>query len=310
MKKSFWLATHGSDLDGISCAALIMRAYANWELKISFLSVYEAQNSNDSYDLCTDLPKAPKAKRNIDHHSTNLEKLQRTERLGSRDVVDPSAPSAASLVSQAYQMDADPIAQQIVTLANSADTGKLHVKFSEYQIIENIIRGYPFDQNILYELTKRYSSKGMEIREDAWVKQAYQKIAEDLNQARATLGKFFSAISIPEFVILDFNDLVHTKYYKQVFGPAFRAGGKVLAVVYKNPRDDSFHVSFRVHDEMRGRVDVRRIAETLGGGGHPMAAGARSDNKNHLIQGIQRAFEKLKPKISENYRFDIIRIEA
>lgn len=310
MKQNFWLATHGSDLDGISCGALVLRAHPDHKLKISFLSVYEAQNSKEPYDLCTDIPKSPHAKRNIDHHSTNLERLQGSGRLTPDDKIDPSAPSAASLVFQAYQMASDPIAQQIMTLANSADTGKLHLEFSEYQIIENIIRSYPFDQKILYELTKRYANKGMAILDDSWVHERYQEIVEDLNQARKTLKDFFSKIAIPEFVILDFIDKVPVKYYKQSFGPAFRAGARVLAVVYKNPRDFSFQVSFRVHNDLRGRVDVRRVAEGLGGGGHPMAAGARSNDKNSLMQGIQKAFQEFQSNFSEKYGFGIIKLEA
>ncbi|MFX0116894.1 MAG: DHHA1 domain-containing protein [Candidatus Hodarchaeota archaeon] len=310
MKQTFWLATHGSDLDGISCGALIIRAHPGYEFKINFLSVHEAQHSEDPYDLCTDIPKSPNAKRNIDHHSTNLEKLRCSGRLGSKDIVDPSAPSAASLVFRAYKMDSDPIAQQIVTLANSADTGKLHREFSEYQVIENIIRGYPFDQQILYKLTKLYAHKGKEILDDLWVQEKYLEIAEDLNQAKNVLNNFFSAVSVPEFLILDFIDLVQTKHYKQTFGPAFRAGARVLAVVYENPRDKSFQVSFRVHNEMRGKVDVRRVAEDLGGGGHAMAAGARSEDKKSLIQRIQKAFQEIRSDIAEDYKFGILKLEA
>jgi len=84
----------------------------------------------------------------------------------------------------------------------------------------------------------------------------------------------------------------------------------VLAVLYENPRDNSFQVSFRVHNELRGKVDVRRIAEELGGGGHPMAAGARGKDRNVLLEDVQRAFQELLPKVSENWRVGVVRLEC
>jgi phosphoesterase RecJ-like protein len=69
--------------------------------------------------------------------------------------------------------------------------------------------------------------------------------------------------------------------------------GVEIAVLFKTFGDDTVKVSMR----SRGTVELHDVAQTLGGGGHPFAAGA--DVRQPLAEVTQRTLDLLRAKMAK-----------
>ncbi len=286
------VAVHNDDIDGIASAALILIKYPNAD--IDFLSVTEAMETEESYDIVADLPKSKNAKVNIDHHESNLERLKREGRLNPTDLIDPSSPSAARLVARYLGLENNPIAKEIVEMADYADTGHLD---DELYKLDKVIKYYLRDKKILREVATILSKKGKNFSEDQvfqalWnnvktkidkSKEKIDKGLEELREKKAKLAVVLIGDDVPYFLV---KDIAH-KFID--------IGGYAIAVFYRDPNTGKPRVSIRVSN--RFNFYANKLAEELGGGGHEKAAGAILDNKELSVFKTLERFGEHGPVI-------------
>ena len=274
------IAVHSEDIDGISCAALFLLKYPNAEIK--FLSVYEAENTDEEFDFAADLPKTKNSKINIDHHETNYVKLIKDGRISEKDLIDPAAPSAALLVMKYLNLESNKIAQEIVDIANKADTGKFDAKT---RLLDKVIKLNIDNNEALRKIAEALAKFGKNYEKDPWLatqlraaKEIMQRYESVINRTlRQLLSKkvkyaIFDATSIPFFMAKDL---------AQLFA---RKGGYLGVSVYIDPVTKSLRCSIRVSDSCN--IKANKITEKLGGGGHEKASGALIKNISELIEQI------------------------
>ncbi|MFX0091397.1 MAG: DHH family phosphoesterase [Candidatus Hodarchaeota archaeon] len=300
MKKIFHLATHRSDLDGLCSAALIIRAFRkkNVTVKVDYLTLSQTKDNSIPYDLATDLPKM-NAKRNIDHHISNLENLKKTNRLSEKDIVIPDASSASDLVFKTYNLKDDPIAKQIRELGVLADTANLPEK---YIILDHVIKGNLDNVAALHKLTLLIAEHGSDIINQKWVKNQYAEFQEEIVKVQEMVRKTLDKVSDAKFLIIDARETISGKFSKVVFPIGFERDVKVIAAVFTDPIVQLTGASFRVGKPWQDQYDVRQIAEQLGGGGHKMAAATRAKDGNWLYEQVYQEMKKLAEKTNEELK--------
>jgi len=278
------VATHASDVDGIVSAALILMKYPN--AKIDYLTLRDLSSAiGIEYDLVVDLPKLPLAKANVDHHISNYEKVNKNNLLTDKDLIDPSAPSAASLLIKYLGLEDNAKARKLVDLANIADTGGYSKKT---YILDKIIKCHSKEPDILHKISWILVERGEDFLGDKWIKDEWKRISGFLEKGREISEKIVKSVlkkkvknlivdlvsGFPRLAISDLQWLFINK------------GGNVIIVVNrmrdedpvcpflsKNTNDDTVRISIRVSKECD--FNGRELAEKLGGGGHIKAAGAR-----------------------------------
>jgi len=280
------VATHASDIDGIVSAALFLLKYS--EAEITFLKIGDLRNvEEDEFDYIVDLPKTRKAKVNIDHHESNYKKLVKENRLTDKDLVDPKAPSAATLVFRYLKLHNSKKAIELVKMAEKADTGNHDKNLIKLDLVIKCANG---DQDKLLTLARKLSEKGKKIFKDPWFKRAWKriephyKVGERLAEKIAKKAKKMKI----EALIID----LKSGYPRIAFGALahkfLRNNGKVIAVINRmeeedelcppantnNEKEKVIKISFRVSNE--SQFNARELAEKIGGGGHIKAAGCRT----------------------------------
>ncbi|MHA1616867.1 MAG: DHHA1 domain-containing protein [Candidatus Njordarchaeales archaeon] len=295
------VAVHASDIDGIVSAALVLMKHPN--AKIDFLTLRDVPYYDDvEYDLVIDLPKTSKAKINIDHHLTNYERLIRENRLGENDVVDPKAPSAASLVIRYLGLNDNAKARKLVEMANIADTGGVTKKIYK---LDKIIKCYSRDPSTLMKIAWILVDKGVEFEKDKWIKNEWKrlkpwitkglKIARKISKELIKKGAKIAVIDIVSgFPRIVMNDLPWIFINK---------GGEIIVIINRmkgedpicpslsgTPSNNQARVSIRV--SRSSSFDARKFAEKFGGGGHPKAAGMRLD-LNHYEECLGKILLEL-----------------
>ncbi|MGQ4892309.1 MAG: DHHA1 domain-containing protein [Candidatus Njordarchaeia archaeon] len=280
------IAVHNDDIDGISCAALMLLIYPDAD--IDFLSVTEAMETEKPYDIVADLPKPKNAKVNIDHHKTNLERLKNEGRLGPKDLIDPEAPSAAGLVAKYFNLDSH-VAREIVEMADLADTG--HLDGDLYKL-DKLIKFYVNDNKTLKRLALILAKKGKKFPEDKefqvlWenvskiIQENYEKIEKALNELVKKKAKYALVILSDSIPYILAKDIAHLFLQKN---------GRAIAVFYRDPTTGKRRVSFRISNKCD--IEADNLAERLGGGGHKRAAGAILDNEDSAILTVLEEFSK------------------
>ncbi len=278
------VATHASDVDGIVSAALILIKYPN--AKIDYLTLKDLNSAMGiEYDLIVDLPKLPLAKANVDHHISNYERVTKNNLMTDKDLIDPAAPSAASLLIKYLNLENNPRARKLVDLANIADTGGYSKKT---YILDKIIKCHSKEPDILHKIAWILVEKGEEFLDDEWLKNEWKRISDFLEKGREISKKIVKDVlkrkvknlivdlikGFPRLAISDLQWLFINK------------GGEVIVVINrmrdndpicpslsKNANDDTARISIRV--SKKSTFNGRELAEKLGGGGHVKAAGAR-----------------------------------
>ncbi len=261
------IAVHREDLDGISCAALAIRKAileGSEEPEILFMSIHEILNYDEPIDLSADLPKGPTVKANVDHHESNLERLKREGRLTERDLIDPDAPSAAMLLKSYLGLDGDPIAEEIVEMANITDSGR---QTEETIPASKIISLYRKNPEVLLKLARALARYGKRYLEDEEIKRLWEEIEKDRRDRYEYLEKRLEELSkrAKRFIL----DVADVPNYARFDIPRilFSKGAELIALIYTS--DGGYRLSLRSRGEA-----VRHIAEKLGGGGHMLSAGA------------------------------------
>lgn len=198
---------------------------------------------------------------NIDHHISN-------PGWGSINLVDAKAAAAASVLFELFielKIEITPDIATCLLTGLSTDSGFFQYSRNSkpFAIAAELIdKGAAF-QKIVIEITKQYSSedfeyigKGLEqIQVDTELEMCLIKIPHDIYEAYCSDGSRSELL---------------TPYLASVAGTRFG-----ILITEKEP--GSFRISFRAKDDS---IDVSKIAQSFGGGGHKAAAGARIDTED------------------------------
>ncbi len=264
IKEEIIVGTHASDIDGITSAALIIKKFPN--AKIIFTKPNEILRMTIDFDFVIDLPKPRKCRINIDHHESNYRRLVREKRLTENDLVDPSAPSAASLVAQYFNLN-DRVSKELVQMANKADRGDFD---DDLMILDLLIKTNISQKNKLLWLAKKLSMLGKEIFRDKDFLREAEKLRPLIDLANnikdIVLGLLRKGIRVAIF------DATRVPYALSKVAPTIFAkkGGDVAMSYYIDPDTGKIRVSIRVGDY---DFKANEFAEMFGGGGHEKAAG-------------------------------------
>ncbi len=291
------LATHAGDIDGLACAALFYRKFGENCVLVDFLSVIEAQEIGKTYDYATDLPKPKNAKCVIDHHPLNLKRLKKAKRFDPQnDIIDPKAPSAAYLVYRYLNLPlTDAVSRKIVNLANNADNGKLP---KEYAPIFHLTRWFIDDNENLNRLAKILADRGVDgFIEHPWIRNEYKIVRRRVSRTNRKIYRFLdrNKEKIGDVVFIDTRKFLPAKFAKQVIGPFFRAGARVVIIAYEDIRNNLITTSIRVASSFKKSLNVGDFASELGGGGHEKAAAVRAATDEELKRILEK-FTKIAAK--------------
>jgi len=262
------IATHNEDIDGIVSAALFLIKYPDAEIR--FLSVQQARETEEFFDFVVDLPKTKNCSVNIDHHETNYKLLRREGLLSERDIIDPSAPSTASLVIKVLGLEDDNTAKQLVNMANLADTGRLDERL---RLLDCVIKLNIGNEKVLRKIAEILAKRGSKFDEDPWLKRELKKVSKLVQEVSERLMTQIDQLvkSGVKYAVLDCRN-VPFFIVKEAARWFLNRGGKAVAVIYIDPNSGKDRVSIRLGSETS--LSASELAEKIGGGGHLKAAGA------------------------------------
>ena len=280
------IAVHNDDIDGISCAALLLMVYPDAE--IDFLSVTEAAETEKPYDIIADLPKSKNAKINIDHHETNLEKLKKDNRLTSRDLIEPDSPSAARLVARYFNLNSK-IAREIVEIADLADTG--HLDGDLYKL-DKLVKFYVNDDKMLKRLALILTKNGKNFVNDREFQILWENVSNIINKNMEKINRALDELlsKKAKYAIVLLSDSIPYLLAKDIAHMFLQKKGRAIAVFYRDPTTGRRRVSFRISEKCN--IEANKIAEKLNGGGHKKAAGAVLDNEDSAVSTVLEEFSK------------------
>ncbi len=215
---------------------------------------------------------------NIDHHATS-------EHFGSINWIDSTASAVGEMIYNLCKAIGGRVTKEIadcVYMALVADTGSFHypnttertlkvaselvkVGVKPAQISEAVYNSYPWSR---IELMRQVLAtvKRNKSGEVSWLRQTIEMV----ETSKAVEGDNAGFVNIPLMA------------------------KEVEAVVYmREVQPNAFRVSFR----SKGDINVAKVAESFGGGGHKNAAGCKvvgnwDDRENELVDAITEAVEK------------------
>ncbi|MCD6491031.1 MAG: DHHA1 domain-containing protein [Candidatus Njordarchaeia archaeon] len=280
-------AVHKDDIDGICCAALILLKYPN--AKIDFLSVLEAKESLDYYDIVADLPKGKNTKANIDHHESNYKRLVEQNLLTTRDLIDPNAPSATRLLANYLDLTNNKIAIELVEMADLADTGNLDDTLYK---LDKIIKSNLKKPENLLKIAKILASRGRDFINDPWIQKEWSVVSDYISRSIDYIKKLVNkAISRDiRYMIFDLRKRFPYFIAKDVAHEFLSKGGLAVAVTYLDPDTQKSRISLRISNSCD--IHAGKLAEKFGGGGHEKAAGSIPENFEKAIYIILNEFSK------------------
>ncbi len=297
------MATHAGDIDGLACAALVIRKYGYENVHVRFLSVIEAKETNETFDLACDLPKPKNCIRNIDHHLTNLKELKESGRYNPKyDIINVYSMSAADILYKFLRFDAnDKISREIKNLANEADSGHLNKR---YAILYMLTRWFQDDETILCELAELLAINGKRVIYHPRVKELFKHCEHALMETKNKIDSFIlnHRENVGEFVVIDTRNRLPAKFARQLVKPLFDHGARVIAVIYKDVKHNLIATSFRVANAFPYELNVGHLAEKLGGGGGQRAAAVRANNERIIHQVIYE-FKRLAKKFGAKFSY-------
>ena len=208
-----------------------------------------------------DLEPAAKAARElvvIDHHISN-------DRYGTVNVVDPDAAASGSVVIQLIDEMGLPLNRSAAVALYAAlvcDTGRFQYDTTTPQVFATAQRLAEFDVPV-----ERLSRTLFEEHRFAYL----QLLGEALEQAHLVVAQRFVWTAITQEMLKRHD--VEMEEVEGLIDVLRRTTEAEVTAVLKQEVDQTVRVSLR----SLGGVDVRRIAEAHGGGGHRFAAGFTSD---------------------------------
>ena len=204
---------------------------------------------------------------NIDHHVSN-------EAYGDLNYIDPTAPATGQILFEFFQDRAVKLTPEIagnLFAAISTDTGS-------FQYLGTNARTFLAGAGLI--------EAGVEVAKIS--RQMYESqpmrrlelLRYALNQAKFVCDGHLASFSLPLSAVEEMGVLPEDN--EGIIDHLRSVDGVVAAVFFEELGDGMIRVSSRSKDE---RVDVCKICKQFGGGGHPLAAGAR-------IQGTLASVEE------------------
>jgi len=272
--------THGSDVDGVVCAALILKRFPDASIDLGSPSA----DLSGEYEIVADLPlqKGLRTKIWVDHHAN-----AKVEGICEQMIYDPSSKSAASLLAKFL----DVRAPELVEIADRADSAGYLTEppfdlAGEYDIawdVNDAVKAI-FYKGRFIELAKFLAFGNLhELKRKFMIEILYSRnsrkrtfdAVRDLPQEVKLRGADAAIIIMQDDRILRPGTVAH----------ALLSGGvKVCVIIFSDGRG-----WINVGRDFDG-VSAVGIAERYGGGGHAKSAGAKVGLEN---------LEKLKKELEE-----------
>lgn len=246
-----------SDMDGIVCAALFKMVHRKGVVVLA--APPDVRRSpllrRVRWSFVADLPCPGKAVVRADHHASNSP-------CAEQEFYDPSAPAAAVLALKALGLEGDEGARRLVELAVETDTAR--IKSKEALTLNDAVKGSGYGGKL--RLIDLLASKPLEeVLNDPFVLEAAKRYEE----VRRATEELAAELPAEEVFVATFKRRLRLSY-RYLCILMERKGSKITAVLAPQ-----WPFSLRVYlGSSSPGYDVSKIAEKLGGGGHPYAAGA------------------------------------
>jgi hypothetical protein len=281
--------THGEDVDGVTCAALILKHFSGAIVETGT----PRSEMGGEYDFVLDLPlkKSLRTRVWIDHHRSTM-----IEGKAEEKIYDPNAKSAASLLARYLGIGDD----ELVQIANRADSASYFTDpptsmggdYDPAWDVNDAVKALSTSERFL-ELARCLTFEG--------VASVREKFAEELAQTRNLRGKAGELVKViskemkergsdAPIIIMPLGGMNSSTASGHVVFSLYRAGAKVCVVFYEGG------CWFNVRKDFDG-VDASKVMARFGGGGHRKSAGSPiGPEKSGEIAGeLKRA--GLKPLI-------------
>ncbi len=212
----------------------------------------------------------------IDHH---LE----SENIGTVELLDPSASAVGLMIAElfeAWPVELDADSAKALFTAIATDTGWFrfpNADFRSYHQASRLLQAGA-QPSELYEILYMQSSQG-KMRLTGKALDSLELFCDGRLACMSLLREDFRQSQAEQ---ADSEDLINE---------SLRIGSVIAAVMLTETENGSIRVSLR----SKGQINVARIAERFGGGGHKLAAGAQ------LAPGIAQAKEKIVSAIGEEF---------
>lgn len=282
--------THGEDVDGVVCAALILKRFPRATVEIGN---YRAELSGE-YDIVVDLPlpKLIKTRVWIDHHSNPVQEGESEEK-----IYDPEAKSAASLLAGHLGMEED----RLVQIANRADSVS-YLTEPPTGMVEGYDPAWDVNDAVKAISTiERFRELARTLALEG-VASLRKKFEDELSYTRNLRRKAGEAVQMiskkvkeqksdAAIIIMPPGEMNSSTVSGHIVFSLYRErAAKVCAVFYEggcwlNVRDDF------------DKIDASEIMARFGGGGHRRSAGSSIGPEKS--EEVKRELEKagLKPLI-------------
>jgi phosphoesterase RecJ-like protein len=194
---------------------------------------------------------------NIDHHVSN-------EGYGDLNYIDPSAPATGQILCEFFQDRNIPITPEMASnlfAAISTDTGSFQYQGTNARTFT--AAGALIDAGVNVATLSRQMYENQPMRRLELLRFA-------LNQAKFTCDGHLASFSLPLSTVDELGVLPEDN--EGIIDHLRSVEGVVAAVFFEELGEGMIRVSSRSKDE---QVDVCKICKQFGGGGHPLAAGAR-----------------------------------
>ena len=255
--------------------------------------VHTLEQVNKDFDLavvvdCSDLdrvsaqfPALVQGRRivNIDHHETNRQ-------FGRLNLVDAKASSTGEIIFQLLKQTKIPLSRKTATCLYTAlmmDTGSFRYANTSSRTLETAAR--------LVELGAKpgeISRSVYESHPQAWLLLLGQvlptfNISRDGRRAELTLtDEMYQAAGAGK------------EMSEGLINYLMTVKGVEVAILYRQIPNHKFKVSFR----SRGKINVAKLSEQFGGGGHDMAAGATLEGElDEIKQRVREKVDQLLEKL-------------
>jgi len=203
---------------------------------------------------------------NIDHHVSN-------EAYGDLNYIDPTAPATGQILFEFFQDRAVKLTPEIagnLFAAISTDTGS-------FQYLGTNARTFLAGAGLI--------EAGVEVAKIS--RQMYESqpmrrlelLRYALNQAKFVCDGHLASFSLPLSAVEEMGVLPEDN--EGIIDHLRSVDGVIAAVFFEELGDGMVRVSSRSKDE---RVDVCKICQQFGGGGHPLAAGARIKGSLSVVE--------------------------
>lgn len=275
---------HGSDADGVVCAALFLRRYPEgkvvlaepWELRPAWRCWFNWV----AWDFVADLPCPFRAKLHVDHHKTGRP-------CAKREFFSPGAPSAASLAIGALGLGGDAVALRLVELANECDTAS--IKSREAWDLNDAVKGSSPEDRVL--LARLLAAEGAGALSYPAVRQWIE-----VNRARRQRAfELASRVRVRDYVFVKLN-VDDERFPIRAFMLNLEERGAKLTCVI-TPRRGRFKI--HLGSRYDSGVDCAELAMRVGGGGHSHAAGATVEDVDAALRRLAEALGIEKIEIEE-----------